>query len=398
MPNVQAIILAGGPATRLGVLSEHRTEAAVPFAGKYRLIDFTLSNCVNSGIYNVAVLTQYRPHSLNEHIGIGRPWDLDRQTGGIQMLQPYLARDAQEWHRGTADAVFQNLRFFDPKADTFLILSGDHVYKMDYSQMIRAHTERRADVTLGITNVAPTEAHRYGIVSVNRQNRITHFWEKPSDARGALASMGVYLFNRDVLEHVLRGKDGRRPYNFGPDIFPSLVEEMDVFAFPFLDFFVDVGAVDAYWDAQMCLLEDNPPLNLYDPEWVIHTRSEERPPVKTAPGAAIHRSLVSNGCQVGGQVENSILSPGVVVEPGAVVRHSIVMTDSYIGANAVVEHAIIDKNVHVGEGAQVGGGDAAEDKGRPALTLVGKGAAISPKAQVASGTTVPLNAAYHGDR
>ncbi|MCW5848739.1 MAG: NTP transferase domain-containing protein, partial [Anaerolineae bacterium] len=271
MPNVQAIILAGGPATRLGVLSEHRTEAAVPFAGKYRLIDFTLSNCVNSGIFNVAILTQYRPHSLNEHIGIGRPWDLDRQTGGIQMLQPYLARDAQEWHRGTADAVYQNLRFFDPKADTFLILSGDHVYKMDYSQMIRAHTERRADVTLAITNVAPTETQRYGIVAVNRQNRITHFWEKPSESRGALASMGVYLFNRDVLEQVLRGKDGKRPYHFGPDIFPSLVEEMDVFAYPFLDFFIDVGTLDAYWKAQMALLDDNPPLNLYDPDWVIHT-------------------------------------------------------------------------------------------------------------------------------
>lgn len=400
MPTVQAIILAGGPATRLGVLSEHRTEAAVPFAGKYRLIDFTLSNCVNSGIYNIAVLTQYRPHSLNEHIGIGRPWDLDRQTGGIQILQPYLARDAQDWHRGPADAVYQNWRFFDPKADAFLILSGDHVYKMDYSQMIRAHTERRADVTLAITNVPASEASRYGIVTINRQNRITQFWEKPSEPRGALASMGVYLFNREVLETVLTGQNGKRPYNFGPEVFPSLVQDIDVFAFPFLGYYADVGAIRSYWDAQMALLEDNPALDLYDPDWVIHTRSEERPPVKTTPGALIHRSMVSNGCQIGGVVENSILSPGVVVEPGAIVRHAIIMTDSYIGPDAVVEYAILDKQVRVETEARVGGVNATErgaHRQAPSLTLVGKGATVPARTRLAAGMVVPPNAALQHD-
>ena len=273
MPMVQAVVLAGGPATRLGVLSEHRTEAAVPFAGKYRIIDFTLSNLVNSGVYNVAILTQYRPHSLNEHIGIGRPWDLDRQSGGVQLLHPYLGRNAKDWHRGSADAVWQNWGFYNPKADVFLILSGDHVYKMDYSAMLRAHTERRADVTIAITNLPAEESHRYGIVTVNRQNRITNFWEKPKEATSSLASMGVYLFNRDVLETVLRGRDGERPINFGPDVFPALVQELDVFAHPYLGYYMDIGTVQSYWTAQMALLEDHPPLDLNDPEWVIHTRS-----------------------------------------------------------------------------------------------------------------------------
>ncbi len=393
MPNVQTIILAGGPATRLGILSEQRTEAAVPFAGKYRLIDFTLSNCVKSGLYNVAVLTQYRPHSLNEHIGIGRPWDLDRQTGGIQLLQPYLGRDAQEWHRGSADAVYQNWRFFDPKADAFLILSADQVYKMDYSALIRAHADRRADVTIAVANVAASEAQRYGIVNVNRQNRITHFWEKPTEAHGTLASMGIYLFNRDVLETVLEGKDGQRPYNFGPDVFPWLIQEMDVFAYPCLGYFADVGTIQAYWDAQMALLEDDPPFDLYDPDWVIHTRSEERPPVKTNPGAVIVRSLVSNGCQISGHVENAILSPGVVIEPGAVVKNAIVMTDTYIGPNATVEYAILDKQVWVSGGAQVGSlaGMARAKDITPGsgLTLIGKGAQIPANGRVAAGAIVP---------
>ena len=254
MPSIQAIVLAGGPATRLGILSEQRTEAAVPFAGKYRLIDFTLSNLVNSGIFNVAVLTQYRPHSLNDHIGIGRAWDLDRQTGGIQLLQPYLGRDAKEWHRGPADAVYHNWRFFDTKADFYLILMGDHVYKMDYRDMIREHQEKRAHVTLAVTNVPAAEASRYGIVSVGRDNRITQFWEKPSESRGTVASMGVYLFNRDTLWEILQGKDGQRPYSFGPDVFPHLVDEANVYAHPFLGYFVDIGTLEAYWSVQMALL------------------------------------------------------------------------------------------------------------------------------------------------
>ncbi len=396
MPSVQAIVLAGGPATRLGILSDHRTEAAAPFAGKYRLIDFTLSNLVNSGIFDVAVLTQYRPHSLNEHIGIGRPWDLDRQSGGIQLLQPYLGRDAKEWHRGPADAVYHNWRFFDPKADFYLILMGDHVYKMDYRDMIREHQEKRADVTLAVTNVPAAEAGRYGIVSVGRDNRVTQFWEKPSEFHGSVASMGVYLFNHDTLWQILQGKDGQRPYSFGADVFPSLVEEASVYAHPFLGYFVDVGTLDTYWGVQMAFLGSNPPLDLYDAEWVIHTRSEERPPVKSEPGARIHHSLVANGCQISGDVEYSILSPGVVVEPGAVVRQSIILTDTYIGAGAVVEYAVIDKQVNIGAGAQVGESrlnDArvAADQD-PILAVVGKRASIAPNQTVAPGATIAPDA------
>ncbi|MFN8481951.1 MAG: sugar phosphate nucleotidyltransferase [Anaerolineae bacterium] len=384
---VQAVILAGGPATGLGILSEHRSEASVPFAGKYRLIDFTLSNLANSGIYDVAILTQYRPHSLNEHIGSGRPWDLDRGDGGVRLLQPYIGRDNKGWQRGTADSVYQNLRFFDPKADTFLILSGDHIYTMDYRPMLREHDQKDAEVTVAVNTVPLEAAHRYGIVGINAQYRITHFWEKPKEPHGNLASMGVYVFKRRVLERVLGGEGGVRPVDFGREVFPKLLANARAFAYPFLGYFVDAGEIKPYWDAQMSLLTDDPPLDLYNPDWVVHTRSEERAPAKTLPGAVVHHSFVSNGCQIHGTVERSVLSPGVVVEAGAVVRDAIIMTDSTIGADAVVEHAIIDKLVHIGRGARVGGGTAAS------LALIGKGArvpdgvTVAPKAVVQPGAT-----------
>ena len=386
---VLALILAGGEGSRLSILTAKRTKPAVPFAGKYRIIDFTLSNCVNSGIYNLGILTQYRPRSLNEHIRIGRPWDLGRMHGGVRLLQPYLGRKDMDWYKGTADAVYQNLNFVHRrKVDHVLILSGDHIYKMDYGPMLRFHEERGADSTVAAVTVKPKEAHRFGILSVDEGGRVVGFEEKPTELRTqgpilSLASMGVYVFNTSILGQRL-GDDARRrtSHDFGKDVIPRMIELDDkVYAYPFSGYWVDVGTVQAYWEAHMDLLSDNPPFDLYDPDWVFHTRSEERPPVRVNTEATIDRSLVSNGCNVGGTVEHSVLSPGVQVGPGALVRHSIIMTDTLIGKKAIVDHAILDKNIVVGARSHVGfGDDCTANEAQPDLctgiTVVGKNTII----------------------
>jgi len=373
---VKAVILAGGEGTRLKVLTEKRAKPAVPFAGKYRMIDFPLSNCVNSGIFDVLVLTQYRPHSLNDHIARGRPWDLDRSfSGGVQLLQPYKGHYDTDWYSGTADAVTQNLNFVRRGLpDQILILSGDHVYQMNYNSLIQYHNERKADVTVCTITVPMDEASRYGIVDVDDEYRVRAFVEKPAEPPGNLANMGVYLFNRDVLEtylnedRVLKGSK----HDFGRDILPRMVAtNLRVYAYPFAGYWIDVGTVDAYWSAHMDLLEMPPSLDLNDRTWVIHTRSEERPPVHIQAGATVIDSLITDGSFVGNGavVERSILSPGVYVGPGAVVRESIVMTDSYIDAGAVVERCILDKYVFLGKNARVG---EKRDVGDLGLTLIGK--------------------------
>jgi len=382
---VIALILAGGAGTRLGVLSERRAKPAVPFAGKFRIIDFTLSNCVNSGIYEVGVLTQYLPRSLNEHIGIGRPWDLDRTRGGVRLLQPYQGRGHQQWYGGTADAVLQNLDYVqESRADTVLILSGDHIYKMDYKPMLQAHEDRRADLTLAAMNVAPEETSRFGIVLTDEEGRVVKFLEKPKEAPSTLANMGVYVFRTPALIERLQTLGPQHPdLDFGKHVIPSMVEMYRVYAFPFDGYWVDVGTVDAYWSTSMELISGQSRLNLYDPRWTIHTKSEERPPAKVGPQAVIHESMVCNGCIVRGQVIRSVLSPGVYVSPGATVRESVVMNDTWIGPGAVVDRCIVDKNVVVGAGTLLGWGDdyhipnAAEpDKFHSGLTIVGKGAHI----------------------
>ncbi|MBI3942485.1 MAG: glucose-1-phosphate adenylyltransferase [Chloroflexi bacterium] len=410
---VLAVVLAGGEGTRLSILSEKRAKPAVPFGGKYRIIDFTLSNCVNSGIYNVAVLTQYRPHSLNDHIGIGRPWDLDRQAGGVRLLQPYLARKEGDWYRGTADAVYQNLSFLTENADTVLILSGDHIYKMDYKPMLDYHAQRNADLTVAVINVSLEEAPRFGILAVNAEQRVINFYEKPKQPIGTLASMGVYVFKRNVLEEVLApDADGKRPMDFGKEVIPAMVarskeiqtsqgktEGCRVYAYPFPGYWVDVGTVQSYWEANMALLEGGPQLDLYDPDTVIHTRSEERPPVKSGPQAKIERSLVSNGCVINGKVEHSVLSPGVVVQQGALVRDSIILTDTVIKAGAVLDRVIIDKEVVIGAGAKLGVGDLEQaapnaqepDRLNTGISLVGK------RAQVPAGVEIGRNVLIRAD-
>lgn len=380
----QAIIMAGGRGTRLSILSQKRVKPAVPFAGKYRIIDFVLSNCVNSGIFNVGILTQYRPHSLNEHIRAGRPWDLDRElSGGVTLLQPYQRYGgAPDWYRGTAEAVFQNLNFVRRhKTGAVLILAGDHVYKMDYNSLLQYHLKNQADVTICVIAVPLEEASRFGILVTDDSGRVLEFQEKPLRTRSTLASMGIYVFRADILAQRLT-EDSRLPgstHDFGKDVLPRMLALGDrLYAYPFEGYWIDVGTVQTYWEANMDLLLADPPLNLLDRNWVIHTRSEERPPVNIRTGATVSHSLVTDGCVIEGQVEYSVLSPGVRVRAGAVVRDSILLTDCEIGAGAIVDRAILDKNTVVGEGSRIGfGTDYTPNRLNPkdlntGITLVGK--------------------------
>lgn len=387
MGKVLAIILAGGQGERLSLLSQKRAKPAVPFAGKYRIIDFALSNCVNSGITDVAVLTQYRPHSLHDHIGVGKPWDLDRQQGGITLLQPYVGQHDADWYQGTADAVYQNLSFIiESRCDYVLILAGDHIYRMDYAPMIAYHQQRNADVTLGAVIVPLEEGHRFGILETDVEGQVISFEEKPSQPRGTLGSMGIYVFNRDTLVRKLIEDEragellaSSTRHDFGHNIIPSMVEGSErVFAYPFAGYWQDVGTIQSYWEAHMTLLGGRSSFDLYDPSWVIHTRSEERPPARIHSGAQVVDSLISHGCIIKGKVERSILSPGVIVEEGAVIQESIIMFDAFIGAGSVVQRSILDKEVCVGENCIIGfGDDMTPNRLEPTrlntgITLIGK--------------------------
>jgi len=384
---VVAVIMAGGAGTRLTVLSDKRAKPSVPFAGKYRIIDFALSNCVNSQIFDVAVLTQYRPHSLNEHIGIGKPWDLDRARGGVRLLQPYVGRGSHDWYSGTADAVYQNLNYLmSREPDLVLILSGDHIYKMDYRPMIAYHEERRADATVAVMNVPQEQTDRFGIMTCDDEGRIVEFHEKPKARdKGTLANMGVYVFSMDKLaERLKEGRRREQELDFGKHVIPGMVPIDRVYAYAFDGYWVDVGTVEAYWRTSLELCDLDSPLNLWDTRWPIRTLSQERPPVKCGAQAHISRSLVSNGCTVLGRVEHCVLSPGVYVSPGALLRDSVIMNDTWIGPGAVVDRAVLDKRVSVGAGAHLGyGGDMTPnqlwtemlDTG---ITVVGKAAHIAP--------------------
>jgi glucose-1-phosphate adenylyltransferase len=377
-----AVILAGGEGERLSILSQERAKPAVPFGGKYRIIDFTLSNCVNSGINDVVVLTQYNPRSLNDHIGLGRPWDLDRNTGGVKLLQPYISRGrVAEWYRGTADAVLRNLNVVEHAAgDTVLVLAGDHIYKMDYQPFVAAHRRHRADVTIAVRRVPLAEASRMGILALDEQNRVTEWQEKPKQPKSDLASMGVYVFSKKSLRRWL----SEDRVDFGANVVPAMLEaDARVYGYRYSGYWQDVGTIQSFWEANMALLEDDPELDLADKDWVIHTRSEERAPAKVGPTAQVHRSLISHGCQIAGTVVNSVLSPGVRVDVGAVVRDSIVMFDSVIRSGAVVDRAILDKEVVIGPGATVGDGpyDDRPNKQEPGrlntgITVVGKHAIV----------------------
>ena len=384
---VLTLILAGGEGERLSILSQVRAKPGVPFGGKYRIIDFALSNAVNSGLTDVGILTQYAPRSLIDHIGVGRPWDLDRSRGGVALLQPFIGRGrARDWYQGTADAVLQNLDFIhDRNPELVLVLAGDHVYKMDYRPFIELHRLRDADVTCAVRTVPIEEAHRFGILAVDANNFVTDFVEKPADPPSNLVSMGVYVFSWPRLRDLLSPE---RP-DFGRHILPWMVREgRQVYAYEFGGYWQDVGTVESYWQTSLDLLSDAPGIELNDLGWLIYTRSEERPPARIGPEARVSRSMISHGCVVDGSVEHSILSPGVRVAAGAEVRDSIVMFDAVIEAGAVLDRAIVDKEAHVGSGARIGtGDDLTPNRDEPerltaGITLVGKRARVPREVEV----------------
>ncbi|MCC6146138.1 MAG: glucose-1-phosphate adenylyltransferase [Anaerolineaceae bacterium] len=387
---LRVVILAGGEGTRLGVLTAKRTKPAVPFGGKYRIIDFPLSNCVNSNLFDIMIVAQYRPHSLVEHIGSGAPWDLNRDfTGGVRILTPYKSR-ASSWFAGTADALQQNFSFIKSgKPDLLLVLSGDHIYTMDYARMINYHLEKGADLTMATIQVPLEEASRFGIVGIDGENRVNAFVEKPANPPSTLANMGVYLFNFKMLDSAL-WEDHICPdssHDFGKDIIPKMVAKGErIYAYPYGSYWVDVGTVESYWQAHMDMLGDEPRLDLNNRDWIIHTRTEERPPVKIKHGAKIENSLICDGSFIerGTIVSNSILSPGVRVKTGAVIRDSIILTDCVIGNNTIIDRAILDKRAQIHTGATVGG----RASGELSITMVGKNSIVPENALIHMGASV----------
>ncbi|MCL2493195.1 MAG: glucose-1-phosphate adenylyltransferase [Clostridiales bacterium] len=405
-----ALLLAGGQGSRLGALTARRAKPAVTYGGKYRIIDFTLSNCTHSGIDTVGVLTQYRPLELNTYIGTGQAWDLDTITGGAYVLPPFARVTGGDWYAGTADAINQNASFvdqFDP--DTVLILSGDHIYKMNYKWMIAYHEEKKADATIAVISVPIADASRFGIMNTDTEMRITEFKEKPKHPKSTLASMGVYVFNWKTLRHYME-KDrtlAGSTHDFGKDIIPAMLAGGErMFAYEYGGYWRDVGTIESLWEANMELISQAPPLNLYDDPWRIFARNENDPPQYIDAHAKVTNSIICEGCTIFGTVEHSVLSAGVIVEEDALVRDSIIMSGTYIGRNSRVLKSILDEEVLVGEGALVGadpvdaltgalGGFTAAGAGVPEgydpnvpITVVEKGARIEKGAVIEAGKEV----------
>ena len=353
-----AMILAGGQGSRLGILTKNVAKPAVPFGGKYRIIDFPLSNCTHSGITTVGVLTQYQPLELNTYIGNGQPWDLDRNDGGVFVLPPYVSAEKGEWYKGTANAIYQNIGFisrFDPKY--VVILSGDHIYKMDYSKMVKAHKAANADATIAVIEVPWEEAPRFGIMNTDEDMNIVEFEEKPKNPKSNLASMGVYVFSWDTLKKYLIAdeNDPKSDNDFGKNIIPKMLEAGHrMLAYRFDGYWKDVGTIQSLWEANMNLLEDSPAYRLDDDDWKIFSRNPAKPPHYLAPGSRVKNCYITEGCEINGDVENSVIFEGVTVEKGAVVRDSILFPCSHIGRDAVVEKSIIGSGTQISEGAEIG--------------------------------------------
>jgi glucose-1-phosphate adenylyltransferase len=345
------MLLAGGKGSRLSSLTKNLAKPAVPFGGKYRIIDFTLSNCTNSGIDTVGVLTQYQPLELNTYIGIGSAWDLDRRNGGVTVLPPYAESSEVRWYKGTANAIYENLNYlkqYDP--EYVLILSGDHIYKMDYSEMLDYHIEKKADVTISVIEVPWEEASRFGIMNTNEEMEIIEFEEKPAYPKNNLASMGIYIFNWSILKEFLE-MDNRNPessHDFGKDVIPLLIEEKKrLVAYPFKGYWKDVGTVKSLWEANMDLLVEEPLLNLFDHSWLIYSVNPNEPPQYISPSADVKESLVNEGCVIEGKVEKSVLFQGVYIGQGATIKHSVIMPNAVIGENVYLEKVIVPPNMNV---------------------------------------------------
>ena len=355
---VVAMILAGGQGSRLGILTKNIAKPAVPFGGKYRIIDFPLSNCSNSGIYTVGVLTQYKPLDLNAHIGIGDPWDLDRRDGGVSILPPYQEEKGGDWYKGTANAIYQNIQFVDRYDPEYvLILSGDHIYKMDYYKMLDFHKENHADATIAVIDVALEEASRFGIMNTREDNSIYEFEEKPKVPKSTNASMGIYIFNWSILKRYLRDdeKDINSSNDFGKNIIPNMLRSgRKLMAYPFEGYWKDVGTIESLWEANMDLLKRDNDLNLYDSEWKIYSQNQVRPAHYIGEEARIINSLIVEGCIIHGKVENSVLSQGVYVGKNTVIRDSVIMPNVQIGDNVRIEKAIVGNNAIINHNCNIG--------------------------------------------
>lgn len=390
---ILALILAGGEGNRMDVLTTVRAKPALPFAGVYRLIDFPLSNCVHSAIADVWIIEQFQPHSLNEHLVNGRPWDLDRTYGGLRLLQPFKGTNEGGWHQGNADALYRNrhlIRQFEP--DVLLVLSADHVYKLDYRTVIDAHLAQNAHVTMVTTQVARAEASRFGNVRVEN-NKVTRFAYKPDEPISDIVTTEVFVYNPQVilakLEQIGAEAEGDESglKDFGDELLPQLVEAGHAYAFPLDGYWRDVGTIASYWQAHMDLLQATPPLALDEPKWPILTLGAARLPAHIHASARIENSLIAAGCEVRGQVIDSVLAPGVIVAEGAVVRNSIIFNDTVIAANAEISYAIVDSQVAIGERARIGGTPDIDnlDQG---ITLIGERAQIAAAAQIAMGSRI----------
>lgn len=383
-----AMLLAGGQGSRLGILTKYMAKPAVPYGGKYRIIDFPLSNCTNSGIDIVGVLTQYRPLELNSYIGSGSPWDLDLSYGGVYVLPPYVSGKSGEWYRGTANAIYQNIAFIEQFSPKYvLILSGDHIYKMDYSKMLDYHIEKNADTTIAVRDVPWEEASRFGLMNTDENNVITEFEEKPENPKSNKASMGVYIFTWDYLRKYLveDENDSSSKNDFGKNIIPRMLDDkLKIYAYEFNDYWKDVGTIESLWQANMDLLEQPMPIDLYDSNWRIYARNPSMPPNYIADDVSVESSLISEGCSVKGTVKHSVLFAGVDVKQGAVVENSVVMPGAVIGRGAKLNRAIIAENAIIGAGAIVGSetGD---------IAVVGHNTEIGPGVEVEAGSQISDN-------
>lgn len=353
-----AMLLAGGQGSRLLVLTEKTAKPAVPFGGKYRIIDFPLSNCVNSGIDTVGIMTQYQPLELNDYIGKGGPWGLNRNFGGVHILPPYSKSQKSEWYKGTANAIYQNIRFVDRYNPKYvLVLSGDHVYKMDYSKMLDFHKKNDSECTIAVLNVPIEEASRFGIMNTNDDNSIYEFEEKPKNPKSTKASMGVYLFNWDILRKYLiedESKDNSSN-DFGKDVIPELLKDKRrMFAYQFDGYWKDVGTIQSLWEANMDLINSNAPIELSDPDFKIYARNYAQPATFVSDKARITESLITEGCTVSGEIEHSVISTGCVVEEGAYIKNSVIMPNAHIKKGAVIKYSIISEECVIGENAHIG--------------------------------------------
>lgn len=387
-----AMLLAGGQGSRLGILTRNVAKPAVTFGGKYRIIDFPLSNCINSGIDTVGVLTQYQPLRLNQHIGIGIPWDLDKRNGGVTILAPHVkgGGDSGEWFMGTANAIFQNIEYIDSNNPEYvLVLSGDHIYKMDYSKMLEFHKKNNCAATIAVMEVPIEEASRFGIMNTESDDKIYEFEEKPANPKNNLASMGIYIFTWERLREALIEDSKIHPdSDFGMHIIPKMLEEgQTMYAYRFKDYWKDVGTIESYWQANMELIKTLPEFNLYEDFWKIYTNSDHQPPQYTAAGAKLSTSLASEGCEVYGEVYNSVLGPGVIIEKGAVVKDSIIMENTVVGENCYIERCIIDENCVIGNNIKMGIGENIENESKPkiyntGITVVGDNTVIPSNVEI----------------